>query len=232
MNPFQVLGVGPDAPPDEIELTYRRLLRAHHPDLHQGADPAELAEAEQRTRELNQAMALIRAGWRPRADVPGGFRFDDRPRSRASWPPPRGAPASDQAPPPRRGSWEDAFATGPDTDWFGHRERPHRRVDSVECPLCGTAFDDAAVLRTHLGAVHQLRDGDFGDSRRPRRHPDWFYWLRWIPVPQLTLTALLFVYLAVVDGLVPAPWTVPSLWLGFALYVLAMAKALSKRRTA
>jgi len=72
-----VLGVAPSATLDDIETTYRQLLRAHHPDLHHDDSEAELAAAEARTRDLNQAIALIRAGWRPSSRWDGGFRVDD-----------------------------------------------------------------------------------------------------------------------------------------------------------
>ena len=229
MNPFQVLGVDPGASDDQIEATYRRQLRAHHPDLHQGASADELAAAERRTQELNQAMALIRAGWRPQPGSRGGFSFvDDQPR--AGWAPPRGDPVRGYDPPGRPGAWSESFRTDATTDWFGNPQRSRRGPESVACPLCGSDFDDAAVLRLHLGHVHHLRDGTFPGVRPQRRHDDWFRWLRWIPVPQLTLTALLFVYLVVVDGLVPSPWTIGALWLGFGLYALAMTKALWTRR--
>jgi len=77
VNPYAVLGVDPRAPDREIEATYRRLLRAHHPDLHSAGSPAELAAAEERTRELTVAMEAIRAdrafGWTaatPSVDAP------------------------------------------------------------------------------------------------------------------------------------------------------------------
>ncbi len=129
MNPFQVLGLDPHASPDQIEATYRHLLRAHHPDLHQGGSPAELAEAERRTQELNEAMALIRAGWRPQPEAAGGFVFADRPRPRDSWAPPRGSPAAGYDPPPSRsGTWSDRFQTDETTDFFGNPQRPRRAV--------------------------------------------------------------------------------------------------------
>jgi len=230
MNPYQVLGLDPTAPPDLIEATYRHLLRAHHPDLHQGASDAELAEAEGRTVELNRAMALIRAGWGPRPGAADGFGFvDDPPNRRPGWAPPRGAPVGGYDPPPRPGAWSEGFRTDETTDFFGNPQRA-RGGRETTCPLCGVAFDDAAVLRLHLGHVHQLRDGVFPDPRPRRRRGDPFGWLRYVPVPQLTLTALLFVYLVLANGLVPSPWTVASLWLGFGLYALAMTKALWSRR--
>ena len=78
MNPYQVLGVAPTASMDEIEAAYRQQLRAHHPDLHQGESPEALAEAEATTRSLNEAMALVRAGWRPLPGTAAGFHYDDR----------------------------------------------------------------------------------------------------------------------------------------------------------
>ncbi len=68
MDPYLVLGVGRGATAAEIEDSYRRVLWAHHPDLHQGESPAALAEAGTRTGELNEAMAVIRAGWQPIVD--------------------------------------------------------------------------------------------------------------------------------------------------------------------
>ncbi len=231
MNPFQVLGLDPAASTDQIEATYRQMLRAHHPDLHQGGSTAELAEAERRTQELNEAMALIRAGWRPRPEAPDGFGFATRPWPRESWAPPRGAPAQGYEPPPSASaSWSDGFQTDDTTDFFGNPERPRRGPDSVGCPMCGVDFDDPMVLRLHLVHQHGLRDDIFPDTRPPRSRRDPFRWLRWVPLPQLTLSALLFVYLVLVDGLVPSPWTIPGLWLGFGLYAGAMYKALWQRR--
>ncbi len=234
MNPYKVLGLDPQASPAQIEATYRHLLRAHHPDLHHDGSPAELAQAEARTQEINQAMALIRAGWRPRPEANGGVGFTDRPRPRDTWAPPRGEPTAGYRPPPSRaGAWSDGFHVDETTDFFGNptRERSHQQSGlTVGCPLCGVAFDDAMVLRLHLVHQHGLRDGTFPDARTPRSRRDPFRWLRWVPMPQLTLTAVLFVYLVVVAGLIPSPWTIPALWIGFGLYAGAMFKALWNRR--
>ncbi len=47
-----MLGVGPDAGPDEIRRAYRRLARRWHPDL-------AGAEGVDRMRRLNEAMAVL-----------------------------------------------------------------------------------------------------------------------------------------------------------------------------
>ncbi|MBV8541640.1 MAG: J domain-containing protein [Pseudonocardiales bacterium] len=42
---YAVLGVTPDASQDQISHAYRRLLRAHHPDIHPDSDSAALTAA-------------------------------------------------------------------------------------------------------------------------------------------------------------------------------------------
>ncbi|MCD8007461.1 MAG: DnaJ domain-containing protein, partial [Clostridiales bacterium] len=36
-DPYKVLGVTPDTPPDEIKKAYRKLAKQYHPDLHPNA---------------------------------------------------------------------------------------------------------------------------------------------------------------------------------------------------
>ena len=104
MDPYAALGVPPGASPDQVEAAYRAQLRAWHPDLHQAAGPGAVAEAEARTRTLNEAMARIRAGWRPPA------RPGPAPSGAGRWtPPPPGA------------------------DWFGAPEGPRARVPCPFC---------------------------------------------------------------------------------------------------
>src|SRR3954447_7335530 len=67
MDAYQVLGLAPSAPLDEAEDAYRRLLRQHHPDLHQHDGPDALAAAELRTRALNAAIRQVRADGHSRA---------------------------------------------------------------------------------------------------------------------------------------------------------------------
>ncbi len=53
-DPYQVLGVSPDASPDEIKKAYRRLAKQYHPDLHPN-DP----EAARKMNEVNAAYDQI-----------------------------------------------------------------------------------------------------------------------------------------------------------------------------
>jgi hypothetical protein len=82
-NPFQVLGLPPTADASDAELAYRQLLRSWHPDLHQDRGVAAVREAEAITRRLNEAIGMIRAGWRP---VEPRSSFEERwPDPRESW---------------------------------------------------------------------------------------------------------------------------------------------------
>jgi len=59
MDPFEVLGVTPDTPRDEVRAAYRRLARRHHPDLHAAAPPGEQVRHERRMAEVTSAWRLI-----------------------------------------------------------------------------------------------------------------------------------------------------------------------------
>ena len=58
---LQLLGVGSDTPLAEIRQAYRRLRSRHHPDKLACADPVQLAQATEKTRQLQEAWALISA---------------------------------------------------------------------------------------------------------------------------------------------------------------------------
>ena len=61
MDPYELLGIPPNASTEEAEAAYHRLLRVHHPDLHHGGSDEQRAAAEARTRALNAAIGRIRA---------------------------------------------------------------------------------------------------------------------------------------------------------------------------
>jgi len=53
MNPYQVLGLQPDASEDDIKKTYRRLAMEWHPDRNKSP------EAEQKIKEINEAFDYL-----------------------------------------------------------------------------------------------------------------------------------------------------------------------------
>ncbi|HEX8101627.1 MAG TPA: J domain-containing protein [Solirubrobacteraceae bacterium] len=87
MDPFDVLGVAPGAPPDELAAAYRRAAKRWHPDRGGGED------AQRRMAEINAAYDLLRdGGWRSamaEAMAPaakrGGPPAPARPRPKGSW---------------------------------------------------------------------------------------------------------------------------------------------------
>lgn len=56
---YDVLGVRPDAPAEDVRRAYVALARRHHPDAHVAAGPAARAEAERRMQELNAAWTVL-----------------------------------------------------------------------------------------------------------------------------------------------------------------------------
>jgi hypothetical protein len=86
MDPFAVLGVARDAPPDELAAAYRREAKRWHPD--RGGGDA----AAKRMAEINAAYDLVRdGGWRSAmaaaagAGAQPGPRPAPRQRPRGSW---------------------------------------------------------------------------------------------------------------------------------------------------
>lgn len=57
VDAYAVLGVRPDASPQELKAAHRRLVRRHHPDH---APPEKRARATERAREINVAYGLVR----------------------------------------------------------------------------------------------------------------------------------------------------------------------------
>lgn len=63
-DPHKVLGVAPGASAAEIRAAYRKLARAHHPDLHmaQGTPPEFIRVSEARMAAINAAYAALTRG--------------------------------------------------------------------------------------------------------------------------------------------------------------------------
>ena len=56
-NPYQILGVSPNATDEEIKQAYRALARKYHPDKYRDSDLADLAE--EKMKEINAAYEEI-----------------------------------------------------------------------------------------------------------------------------------------------------------------------------
>jgi hypothetical protein len=64
MDPFELLGVGRDATPEQVEARWRGLARRLHPDQYPAADEAERARLTAAMAELNQARHAALAALR------------------------------------------------------------------------------------------------------------------------------------------------------------------------
>jgi DnaJ-domain-containing protein 1 len=60
-TPHEVLGVAPDASPEQIRAAYQRLARQYHPDRLEGLAPELVELAHQRMVELNAAYEALKA---------------------------------------------------------------------------------------------------------------------------------------------------------------------------
>ena len=69
-NPYQVLGVSPNASDDEIKQAYRALARKYHPDKYRDSDLADLAS--EKMKEINAAYEEIQ---KMRAEGPKSSGF-------------------------------------------------------------------------------------------------------------------------------------------------------------
>ena len=58
MNPYQVLGVSPNATDEEIKKAYRQLVKKYHPDRYAG-DPRAQEAASEKLKQINEAYDLI-----------------------------------------------------------------------------------------------------------------------------------------------------------------------------
>lgn len=68
-DPYQVLGVSPNASDDQVKAAYRELAKKYHPDNYQGNPLADLAG--EKMQEINQAYDQIMSQRRNAGSQPG-----------------------------------------------------------------------------------------------------------------------------------------------------------------
>ena len=71
-NPYEVLGVPPTSTVEEVSAAYKKLVKTHHPDLHQ--DAAKKKESEETMKKINVAYDEIT---NPKQHSRGGSPFND-----------------------------------------------------------------------------------------------------------------------------------------------------------
>lgn len=59
-SPHEVLGVGPEASPEEIKAAFQKAIRENHPDRVADMSDEIRALAERKTREVTQAYETLR----------------------------------------------------------------------------------------------------------------------------------------------------------------------------
>jgi uncharacterized C2H2 Zn-finger protein len=183
-DPYRVLGADRTWSLAEIERHYREHIREVHPDRHVHEGPDAVALADQRTRELNEAMAQIR-------ERHGSFAV-----------PGTGGGAGPTTPGANRGGWmgtgtnpSEAWARGDGGTDFGisfgwgapeqERERTHSSVPQP-CPKCGQEFTSRDDFATHVYMVHQTTPAKLagarsgGRRRRRGKGPQLLAALEWL----------------------------------------------------
>ena len=163
-DPYEVLGLAPNATIDAAEEAYHHRLLRCHPDLHAAEGPEAVARAEEQTRVLNDAIHEIRHGYRP---TPRSTGRSSRSSSTSS-----SGRASGRA-----GTREQP--------WPGTADR-RRSHAPVPCPFCGDLMSSLSGFEDHLARAHQAQ---YRTTRKAnRRHARAQRW--WWPVP-LWLFALI-----------------------------------------
>jgi hypothetical protein len=70
-DPYEVLGVAPDATPEEIKGTYLALVQIYHPDRLAESSDMVLAQANRRLQVVTEAYNAVRGGWLVYWETPG-----------------------------------------------------------------------------------------------------------------------------------------------------------------
>jgi hypothetical protein len=158
-NPYEVLGIARDASLAEAEDAYHRLMRQEHPDVHHHAGPDRVATAELRTRDLNAAIAAVRADRAARADVgatrTGTSATTGTTETTGTGPDTGRAPGGDGGPTARTHATERGRRDA--SSGAGGWRPPPDAAPQATCPWCGRPFARASELKDHVFGEHDLR---------------------------------------------------------------------------
>jgi tetratricopeptide (TPR) repeat protein len=78
-DPYEILGVSPNAGDDEVKKAYRELARKYHPDNYQNNPLADLAE--EKMKEINEAYDTVT---QMRSGGGGGYQYQRQTQSQQS----------------------------------------------------------------------------------------------------------------------------------------------------
>lgn len=158
MDPYEILGIRPNAGRDEIELSYKGRRSQYHPDRYAQSDALTQAWATGKMQELNEAYAVLK-------DPEARARFDSVKARQASRP---------QSPPPPtpRGTLRDAlqglrFKADPfervfvaphiplkklhgAVESYGDGLRPHDVIVLIDDTLFGSAREGVLITETKI----------------------------------------------------------------------------------
>ncbi|MBQ7348146.1 MAG: J domain-containing protein [Clostridia bacterium] len=82
-NPYEVLGVSPDASDEEVKRAYRDLARKYHPDKYRDSDLADLAS--EKMKEINAAYEEVQKMRSGRGkSTSGGSSYNGNPNANSS----------------------------------------------------------------------------------------------------------------------------------------------------
>jgi hypothetical protein len=163
-DPFAILELPSTATQDEIKAAYRRLVALYHPDN----NPGFPVEATQKVRELNEAYARARDGWKPPVGTAPGTYGPRSPHHNPPrmWDPPKPPPkpVGPAVPPPKYGDVPPP-RTGPP------KPRDHAAADELAARRTAL-IDDLVAVKYFGSAADAARDHAVVDALLPRYATD------------------------------------------------------------